>query len=332
MFPSFVTLTEVGPREGFQYEGARRAEPIPLAGKLRLINALARTGVSVVQIASFVNAKIVPQMADAELICKHVARVAGVAYTGIYLNAAGLRRARATGALQVRGELMFSASEIFTLRNQKRTSADEIVAQKGLATTYRDHGIAVDTCNIMAAFGCNFDGAIPLERVLGLIETATGIAANEGASKLRYVQLADTMGWANPEQIRRTVRAVKERWTDMSISLHLHNTRGLAVANVYAALLEGVDRFDTAIAGLGGCPFAGHVGAAGNVATEEVAFLCQELGIETGLDLVALTDSARIAEEVVGHPLPSQLVHMRGPSLTLSQRTDARSEQDDSNG
>ena len=113
MFPSFVTLTEVGPREGFQYEGVGRAEPIPLAGKLRLINALARTGVSVVQIASFVSPKIVPQMADAELICKHVARVAGVAYTGIYLNAAGLLRALATGTLQVRGELMFSASKIF---------------------------------------------------------------------------------------------------------------------------------------------------------------------------------------------------------------------------
>jgi len=320
MLPQFVTVTEVGPREGFQYEGARRDSPIALADKLRLINALAATGVPVLQIASFVSPTIVPQMADAELICQQIERGPNVAYTGIYLNEAGLRRALATQALDIRGELMLSASETFALRNQKRNFGQEIIAQKGLATIYREHGIPVDTCNIMAAFGCNFDGAIPLERILGLIESATQIAAEEGGGALRCVQLADTMGWANPEQIRRTVRAIRERWNDLAISLHLHNTRGLAVANVYAGLLEGVDRFDTAIAGLGGCPFAGHSGAAGNVATEEVAFLCQELGIDTGLDLVALTEAARIAEDVVGHPLPSQLVQMRGSNLTLTRR------------
>jgi len=322
MLPQFVTLTEVGPREGFQYEGARRSDPIPLADKLRLIAALAGTGIRVLQIASFVNPKLVPQMADAELICKQVERTPNVAYTGIYLNESGLRRALATNALEIRGELMFSASERFALRNQKRSFAEEIVAQQRLATTYREHGIPVDTCNIMAAFGCNFEGTIPLDRVLGLIETATRIAADEGASSIRSVQLADTMGWANPEQIRRTVRAIRDRWSELTLSLHLHNTRGLAVANVYAGLLEGVDRFDSAIAGLGGCPFAGHSGAAGNVATEEVAFLCQELGIDTGLGLAALTEAARIAEEVVGHPLPSQLVHMRGPNLTLTRHSE----------
>jgi hydroxymethylglutaryl-CoA lyase len=115
------------------------------------------------------------------------------------------------------------------------------------------------------------------------------------------------MGWADPEQIRRTVGAVRSRWPDLEVSLHLHDTRGLGVANVYAGLLEGVRRFDVAVAGLGGCPFAGHKGAAGNVTAEEVVFLCRQLGIDTGVDLEALVDCAQLAAAIVGHPVPSKL-------------------------
>lgn len=310
MLPSTITLTEVGPREGFQYEGANRAVPITLADKLRLIEALTHTGLRRLQIVSFVHPKVVPHMADAEEICAQLPD-APVEYTGIYLNEPGLRRALATAKLKIVGELMMAASEAFAKRNQNRTIEQEIEAQKVLARTYRSQGIAVDTANIMAAFGCNYEGEVPLSKVMRLIETLQTIAAEEGNSQLRAVNLADTMAWANPEQIRRTVGEVRNRWPGLSLSLHLHDTRGLAVANVYAALLEGVAHFDAAVAGLGGCPFAGHSGAAGNVATEQVVFLCEQLGIETGVELDALLECGRLAERIVGHDLPSRLLKMK---------------------
>ncbi len=140
--------------------------------------------------------------------------------------------------------------------------------------------------------------------------------AEEVGSTLKTVSLADTMGWADPELIHRVIGAVRNRWPDLRLSLHLHDTRGLAIANVYAALQDGIDLFDTAVGGLGGCPFAGHKGAAGNVCTEEVVFLCRQLGIETGVDLDRLVECARFAESIVGHSLPSTVMtaslHARG--------------------
>jgi len=159
----------------------------------------------------------------------------------------------------------------------------------------------------MAAFGCNYEGEIPLSRVLELVKTLHELAEESGGY-LQSLMLADTMGWANPQTIQRTIAAVRNEWPDLKLRLHLHDTRGLGIANVYSAMLEGVDSFDTAIGGLGGCPFAAHAGAAGNVCTEEVVFLCQELGIETGIDLQRLIECALLAEAVVGHPLPSKLI------------------------
>jgi hydroxymethylglutaryl-CoA lyase len=127
------------------------------------------------------------------------------------------------------------------------------------------------------------------------------------------VTLADTMAWATPLSIKRVVGALRERWPDLDIALHLHDTRGMAIANAYAGLEMGVTRFDSAVAGLGGCPFAGHTGAAGNVCSEDLVFLCHEMGIETGIDLDALIECARLAEDVVGHPLPGSV--MKGGTL-----------------
>ena len=130
---------------------------------------------------------------------------------------------------------------------------------------------------------------------------------------LQYVTLADTMAWATPASIKRVVGALRERWPDLDIALHLHDTRGMAIANAYAGLEMGVTRFDASVAGLGGCPFAGHKGAAGNVCTEDLVFMCHEMGIETGIDLDALIETARLAEDVVGHPLPGSV--MKGGTL-----------------
>jgi hydroxymethylglutaryl-CoA lyase len=153
--------------------------------------------------------------------------------------------------------------------------------------------------------------------VLGVVETAFEIAAEHDIT-LKRLSLADTMAWATPERIKRVVGAVRERWPELRINLHLHDTRGLGIANAYAGLEMGVDSFDASVAGLGGCPFAGHQGAAGNVCTEDLVFLCEEMGIATGVDLERLIAAAWLAEEIVGHPLPGSV--MRGGSLARLRR------------
>ena len=305
-FPTRVEIVEVGPREGFQFEGIGRPNAIALADKLRLIDALGITGLQTIQIVSFVHPRQVPQMADAPQLLEALVPASSVSYTGIYLNDVGLRRALESSKLTLVPDLVVSASEAFALRNQKRTLDDDAAAARTMGETYRAIGRHVTTGNVMAAFGCNYEGPISLDRVLSRVEVLAGIAAETGG-RLERVNLADTMGWADPALIQRTVTAVRERFAKVQVGLHLHDTRGLGIANVYAALEIGVDRFETAIGGLGGCPFAGISGAAGNVATEEVAFLCERLGIATGLDLAALLDAARVAESVVGHPLASRL-------------------------
>jgi len=306
MLPKSVEIVEVGPREGFQFEGIGRPDAIPFEDKLSLIEALGCTGLKTIQVASFVHPKQVPQMADAERILESVRQEPGVAYTGVYLNDVGLRRAMNAPKLTLIPDIVLSASEAFALRNQKRTLADDVAAARRMAAVYQELGLKVTVGNIMAAFGCNYEGAISLDRVLDRFSILSDIALETGG-RLELVNLADTMGWADPALIRRTVTAIRERAPDVRISLHLHDTRGLAIANVYAALLEGVDRFETAVGGLGGCPFANQKGAAGNVATEEVVFLCARLGIETGTDLGLLLRASAVAERVVGHPLPSRL-------------------------
>jgi hydroxymethylglutaryl-CoA lyase len=305
--PPRVTLVEVGPREGFQFEGIGQPDKISTADKIRLVEALAETGLRTIQFASFVSPHQVPQMADSEAVCAGITKRPGVDYTGIYLNDVGLGRAIATGKLTIIGRVYLTASETFALRNQKRDLAADLAMQRKMAAIFRDHGYPVEHGGMMAAFGCNYEADVPLDRVLAMVASLHEIAAEFG-STLKRLSLADTMGWANPELVRRTVGAVRERWPALRINLHLHDTRGLGVANVYAGLVEGVDHFDTGLGGLGGCPFAGHKAAAGNVCTEEVVFLCHQLGIETGVDLDRLIDCARLAETIVGHALPSKLL------------------------
>lgn len=303
-----ITLVEVGPREGFQFEGIGQPDRISTANKVRLIEMLADTGLRTIQMSSFVSPKQVPQMADAEEICATVRPRPGVRYTGIYLNDTGLERAIATGKLSITGKITVTASETFSKRNQRRSAAEDLAMQRKIAALYQKHGYAVTDGSVMAAFGCNYEGEVSAEKVVGLVQQMDEVAAEVG-SKLNTIMLADTMGWADPELVRRTVGAVRERWPAARIGLHLHDTRGMAIANTYAGLLEGVDLFDTAVAGLGGCPFAGHKGAAGNVCSEEVVFLCRQIGVETGVDLEKLVECARFAETIVGHSLPSKLIN-----------------------
>jgi hydroxymethylglutaryl-CoA lyase len=310
--PRFVQINEEGPREGFQFEKG----PIPTARKVELIDALSQTGLSQIQVVSFVNPNRVPGMADADEVVRRFARKPGVRYTGLWLNDKGLKRAIASG-LDIRGSLSLTASEKFLARNQQRSMEDNLAAQHEMIRLYQSHAIPVERGSIMAAFGCNFEGEIPHERVLGQIQTMYDLAGEHGLS-LKLVSLADTMAWATPPSIRALVGKVRDRFPELKVALHLHDTRGMGIANAYAGLEMGVDTFDSTVAGLGGCPFAAHKGAAGNVCTEDLVFMLNEMGIETGIDLEKLIEAARLAEDIVGHPLPGSV--KMGGSLDALRR------------
>jgi hydroxymethylglutaryl-CoA lyase len=307
--PTAVHITEEGPREGFQIERG----PISTARKIELIDALAQTGLDRIQIVSFVNPKNVPGMADAEEVVRGITPRPDVAYTALWLNEKGFERAlKFSDRLTNTCTIQLCASEKFSIRNQNRTAAQQLAGQHAIVEMYKAAGIAVERGSIMAAFGCNFEGDIPVARVVALTQQILDVAREHGVT-LKYITLADTMAWATPLAVKRTVGALRERWPDLDVALHLHDTRGLAIADAYAGLEMGVTRFDAAVAGLGGCPFAGHAGAAGNVCTEDLVFLCEEMGINTGIDLDALIDCAKLAEDIVGHPLPGAV--MKGGTL-----------------
>jgi hydroxymethylglutaryl-CoA lyase len=307
--PGTIEIHEEGPREGFQIEKG----PISTARKIALIDALSATGLEQIQIASYVNPKRVPGWADAESVVDGIARRKGVRYTALWLNEKGLERALAQrDRLAIAGRVAVCASERFIMRNQNTNFAENIEVQRGQIARYKANGIPIEAISVMAAFGCNYEGDVSPEKVVTVVDSAFSIAA-EHDLKIKKLSLADTMAWATPERIKRTVGAVRARWPELRINLHLHDTRGLGVANAYAGMEMGIDSFDASVAGLGGCPFAGHKGAAGNVCTEDLVFLCDEMGIRTGIDLEALIEAARLAEDIVGHPLPGSV--MRGGSL-----------------
>ncbi len=307
--PASVHISEEGPREGFQFEKG----VIPTERKIALIDALSQTGLDHMQIVSFVNPRLVPGMADADEVVDRITPQPGVAYTALWLNEKGFERALKHGnRLALSGTIQLCTSEKFLKRNQNRTMEQQLAGQHTIVELYKTNGVAVERGSVMAAFGCNFEGDIPAERVVSLVGQILDVARAHGVT-LEYVTLADTMAWATPLSIKRVVGALRERWPDLDIALHLHDTRGMAIANAYAGLEMGVTRFDASVAGLGGCPFAGHKGAAGNVCTEDLVFMCHEMGIETGIDLDTLIETARLAEDVVGHPLPGSV--MKGGTL-----------------
>lgn len=297
--PTSVAISEEGPREGFQIERG----PIPTERKIELVDTLSQTGLKKIQIVSFVNAARVPGMADAEQVVAGYNRRLGIAFTGIWLNGRGLQRAIATQRLDIEPMLHLSASDAFLAQNQNRTFDDDVRQQHLYIEEYQRNSLALQWGAVMAAFGCNFQGDIAPGHVVSVVETLFRIAGEHGET-LSRLSLADTMAWATPLSIKRVVGAVRDRWPDVPISLHLHDTRGMGLALAWAGIELGINQFDTAVAGLGGCPFAGHAGAAGNICTEDLVLMCEEMGIATGVDLDRLIVAARLAEDIVGHPLP----------------------------
>jgi hydroxymethylglutaryl-CoA lyase len=301
--PKTVHLMEVGPRDGLQIE----PKILTTEQKLELLDAIAAAGVKEIEAGSFVNPKAVPPMADSEEVFRRVKRHPGVLYRGLWLNPRGLDRAIATPNVDLYGMLQITASEVFVKRNTNRSIDQTFSDMPDWIARYKAAGVVPDSLGVMAAFGCNFEGDVPVERVVGLIARTRDLLRAHG-SDLRYVSLADTMGWATPDRIQRMLGAVRERWPELTLKLHLHDTRGTAMANALAALEMGVREFDGSIGGLGGCPFAGHKGAAGNICTEDLAYMCEEMGIATGIDLPALVRAARMAEEMLGHTVPGKVM------------------------
>ena len=303
--PKHVEIHEEGPREGFQIEPG----PISTADKIRLIEALAETGLHHVQACSFVNPRIVPGWADAEAVVAGFNAKPGIHYTGLYFNGNGMDRALAfKDKLTITGSISLTASVGFTKKNLNRTPEENLAAMRRQTDLHLSRGIPVTRLGVMAAFGCNYQGDISPATVVSTLADGMKIAEETGA-KIEVFSLADTMGWGAPHRMEKVIGEVRNRWPDMTIALHLHDTRGLAVANAHAALKMGVSQFDSTVGGLGGCPFAGQPKAAGNICTEELVLLCEEMGIDTGVDLDNLIEVGRMAEEIVGHQLPSELIH-----------------------
>lgn len=296
-----ISIREVGTRDGIQSLGAF----IDTAHKVELLEALSDTGLKRIEATSFVNPKAVPQMADATEVMAQVRRRPGVKYEALVPNMRGAQDALAAGMDAVLVVLM--ASEAFNHKNVRMSVADSLAQ----ASAIREVCAAAGTPCIGAigtAFGCPYEGEIPESRVLTLISELLELG-------FREITLADTTGMANPLQIERVMGQVLSRWGDgTSFALHLHNTRGMGLANVVAGVRAGVSCFDASIAGIGGCPFAPQ--AAGNISTEDTVHMLHEMGFDTGVDLERLISAAQLAERILGRELPGQVMKA-GPRWRL---------------
>ena len=312
-FPARVDIIEEGVREGCQ----SLPFVVPTEVKLDLIQRLSATGLARIAAASFVRPDRVPGWADAAQVAAALQPVPGVSYSALWFNRRGLENAlQFRDRLALFGSLTLSASPTFLKRNQNLDYAQALRHLDDVVAWCREAGVPVPRAAVSAAFGCNFEGRIPVPQLLQVVADLRACAERHGLH-IDYLTLADTMGWADPEQIRAYVAAVRQAWPGVRLCLHLHDTRGMGIANAYAGLAAGVDLFDTSLGGLGGCPFGGSVRASGNVATEDFVFLCHRLGIATGVDLQRLIDVSRHAESVLQTHLPGRLKNLSQANLGL---------------
>lgn len=288
-WPAGITICEVGPRDGLQNEKTLFTVP----QKVELIERSAEAGAKIIEIGSFVHPKKVPQMAETDEVAKRIKRSESVEYRALVLNLRGLERAEAAGIKKVK--LTVSASRAHSLSNAGRTPEEAIRDFAECAEYAAARGVTLSGA-IPTAFGCPFEGRVSLEEVISVISCFREIGVTE-------LSLSDTTGMANPQQVYEYSLKVKEQFPDITWNLHFHNTRGMGLANVVAGMLAGIDRFDSSIAGLGGCPFA--PGATGNIATEDLIHMCHEMGIETGCDLDSIISIGRYVQQIMGHEASS---------------------------
>ena len=290
--PQRVSIREVGPRDGLQNESVI----LTTANKLRLIDALAATGLAQIEVGAFVKPENVPQMADTTEVFASLTRQPGVKYSAIAPNVLGARRALEAGADMV--QVFFSASESHNQSNVNMSVEQSLANVADMSAIVRAANRPFDAV-LSVAFGCPFEGHTPIERVLELCGRLLDLGAEE-------VTLGDTTGMAHPSLVQQVVQAFQVRFPRQALRLHLHSARGAGLANILAALQLGVSEFDSSIGGIGGCPFA--PGAPGNLCTEDMTHMLHEMGIHTGLDLPALMATARMLEQMLGHEVPSQTI------------------------
>jgi len=298
--PWRISVREVGPRDGLQNE-----DPVPTEAKIELIDRLSATGVSRIEAVSFVRPAAIPQMADADEVWKRITRAPAVRYSALVPNLRGAARALDSGLTEI--EAVVSASDTHNRKNVNRGTAeslDDIAAIIDLA-----HQRGIDCQVIVAtAWGCPYEGDVPVDRVIGV----AGRAVADGADSISF---GDTTGMATPRRVRELVGGFRLKYPDVPLNLHFHNTRGTGLANAVTALELGVADFDASVGGLGGCPYA--PGATGNIATEELVHMVEDMGVATGIDLAAMIDAAADAERIIGHKLPSQVLRAGPRTRTI---------------
>ncbi|MCJ0899250.1 putative hydroxymethylglutaryl-CoA lyase [Rhodococcus erythropolis] len=286
-----VSIREVGPRDGLQIE-----DPVSLAEKLRLVEALAATGVSRIEATSFVSPRAVPALADAELLAAELYQWPGIEFSALVAGIGGAKRAVAAGMKTV--EYVVSASNSHSEANTRSTTEQATERIGEVVRIVHEAGGRVEVI-VATAWDCPFDGPTDPDRVLRIAEQAKEFGADQ-------FSIADTIGTATPGRVGRLIDAVGERVGDFGLGVHFHNTRGAGLASALAAVQHGVRNLDASTGGLGGCPFA--PGASGNIATEELVYMLEDMGIATGIDLDASIRAAAVAEEIVGHTVPSNLL------------------------
>ncbi len=294
--PAPVTVYEVGPRDGLQNE----ARQVPAQGKLRLLRALAEAGLSRVEATSFVSPRWIPQLADADQVV--AALPPGPAYAVLVPNDKGLARllaaldARPAGGPRVDAAVFLSASESHNQKNVNKSVDGTLAAFEAVVGPARERGLRVRGY-VSTAFGCPYEGKVDPARVAAVAERLLALGCEQ-------ISLGDTIGVGTPDQVRRLLDLLRPRVRPEQLALHMHDTRGTALANVLAGLEGGVTTFDSSVGGLGGCPYA--PGASGNLATEDLVYMLRGMGHETGVDFERLLAAGALAEELVGRPLPGK--------------------------
>lgn len=286
-----LIVQEVSPRDGLQIEPTW----VETADKIALIDQLSQAGFSRIEAGSFVSPKAIPALRDGEQVFQGIERKPGVIYVALIPNLKGAQRAIASRADEL--NLVMSASQTHNLANMRMRCEASLAAFDDIVSFARDYPVRLNG-SIATTFGCPFEGKIDEDRVLQFVDAYLELG-------IQGISLADTTGMANPRQVERLVKRVLQRVSARDLTLHFHNTRGLGLCNVLAAYEAGARRFDAALGGLGGCPFA--PGASGNICTEDLVNLCEEVGIHTGIDLPHLLHMSRRLPALLGHELPGQL-------------------------
>ncbi len=284
-----IAVCEVGPRDGLQIEKTA----LSVDQKVELIERSADAGARFIEVGSMVHPKAVPQMADTDEVARRIRKLEGVEYRVLVMNVKGIERAVAAGL--TKAKLTVSASRSHSLSNLKRTPEEVVQSFGDCARFAAEHGVQLSGA-ISTSFGCPIEGHVPLEQVLKVVSCFREIGVTE-------LSLSDTTGMANPQQVFAYCTQVRQRFPDVTWWLHFHNTRGMGLTNVLAGMMAGVERFDAAFAGLGGCPYA--PGATGNIATEDLVNMCQEMGVETGIDLDRVIALGKYIQQIVGHDTAS---------------------------